>query len=258
MKKLFYLLISITVVCGACNTLSSDNNEKLEEVAQEVEKGSFKTITFLAPDSITITADYYPNPDAKAIIVLCHQSSFSRGEYKDIAPRLVDSGYACLAVDLRSGNFVFDVVNQTAAAAKAMGLSPSYLDALVDVKAAIDYAANNSSKEIYLWGSSYSAGLALIAAKEDDRVKRVIAFSPGEFFSNQSTVRSRIIGLNTPIFITGSNAEYDMIIKPLVEVLPKHNVVTFKPESVSDHGSKTLWPASSSAELTYAKLFEFL
>jgi dienelactone hydrolase len=258
MKKLFYFVLLGSAIISACNKSGTDTKNNLEDEAAEVEKGSFKTVTFLAEDSLSITADYYPNPDAKAIIVLLHQAGFSRGEYKDIAPRLVDSGYACLAVDLRSGNFVFDVINQTAAAEKAKGLEPSYLSAMADVKAAIQYAANNSNKEIYLWGSSYSAGLALIAAKEDERIKRVVAFSPGEYFSNQSTVRSRILGLNTPIFITGSNAEYDMIIKPLVEVLPKHNVITFKPESFSDHGSKTLWPSCSAAEITYAKLFEFL
>lgn len=258
MKKLFYFVLLSSALISACNSSNSNVKDKLEDDSLEVEKGSFRTVTFLSSDSLPITADYYPNPDASAIIILLHQAGFSRGEYKDIAPRLVDSGYACIAVDLRSGNFVFDVINQTAAAAKAKGLEPKYLDALADVKAAIDYAANNSSKEIYLWGSSYSAGLALIAAKEDERIKRVVAFSPGEYFSNQSTVRSRILGLNTPVFITGSNTEYDMIIKPLVEVLPKHNVITFKPESYSDHGSKTLWPTCSAAEITYAKLFEFL
>ncbi|MEY2924692.1 MAG: hypothetical protein RLZZ337_1240 [Bacteroidota bacterium] len=258
MKKLFYFIVFGTLAIIGCSGDGSGKKEVLEEQATDVEKGSFKTVTFLSSDSLEITADYYPNPDAKAIIVMFHQSSFSRGEYKDIAPRMVDSGYACLAVDLRSGNFVYDIINQTAAKAKAKGLNPSYLDALVDVKVAIDFADQNSNREIYLWGSSYSAGLALIAAKEDERVKRVIAFSPGEYFSNQSTVRSRILGLNIPIFITGSNEEYDMIIKPLVEVLPKHNVVTFRPESISDHGSKTLWPTSSSSEITYSKLFEFL
>jgi len=41
----------------------------------------------------------YPNDGASEIVLLFHQAGFSRGEFKNIAPRLVDSGFECLAVD---------------------------------------------------------------------------------------------------------------------------------------------------------------
>ncbi|MDC1395486.1 dienelactone hydrolase family protein [Bacteroidia bacterium] len=256
MNKLFYFALIVVLASSACNT-SSDSG-KLGEVAKSVELLSSGTITFPSKDGLEITADYYPNESAMKIIILCHQAGFSRAEYRDIAPRLVDSGFACLAIDQRSGKLVNEVFNETAKAAETKGLSTKYIDSKIDIEAAIDFVAENTEKEIYVWGSSYSASLALMIGNEDERVKKVIAFSPGEYLGNQNTVRPAIEGLSKPVFITGGSLEYDLVVKQIVEVLPLQNLTTFKPEGASDHGSKTLWMVGENTDLTYQKLFDFL
>jgi hypothetical protein len=256
MNKLFSILIIGCFLIVGCSSENAEENKELDNVSSEVVKGGTKTVVFSSKDSLEITADYYPNPDAERIIILCHQAEFSRAEYKDIAPRLVDSGYACLAIDLRSGKEVYGVTNETSKRAEELGLSTKYIDAKQDIEAAVDYVSTNSNREVYLWGSSYSASLVLMVGSKDERVKRIVAFSPGEYFNNQSTVKSAILGLKTPTFITGSNVEVEMVVEPLVNVLPKHNVVYFKPDFVTDHGSKTLTAANG--ERVYEALFEFL
>jgi hypothetical protein len=46
-----------------------------------------ETVTFPASDGVTVTADL-ANPGGKPLLVLFHMAGSSRGEYRDIAPRL--------------------------------------------------------------------------------------------------------------------------------------------------------------------------
>lgn len=256
MNKLFYCISIICFLSIGCT--SSSDKGLLEKASEGVKLGEAGTFNFVASDGLDITADYYPNENAKNIIILCHQADFSRGAYMQIAARLVDSGYACLALDLRNGGTVLDVENETAKRATEQGLSTNYIDALVDIKSAVDMVSENTSKEIYLWGSSYSASLALVAANGDDRIKKVIAFSPGEYFGNQSTIRPLLEGYETRTFITGSQAEYDIAVRPMLNNLPKWTTTSFKPDFPGDHGSKTLWDNSPTSDKMYVRVFRFL
>jgi len=255
MNKVFYLAL-LLALATACNT-SSDKGA-IAEAAQGIEKGEAGTFKFGAADGVEITADYYPNAEASKLIILLHQAQFSRGEYTAIAPRLVDSGFACLAVDLRSGGLANEIFNETAKSARAMNLPTEYLDAKQDIEAAIAYAASNTDKEIILWGSSYSASLALMVATENAKVSKVIVFSPGEYLANQNSVKTAIAGLEKPVFVTGSEAEYDMVVKPLVNSMTKANVQEFKPKGLSDHGSKTLRLAGENTNKLYKEICSFI
>jgi dienelactone hydrolase len=255
MKKLFYILIlggSIFTGCGK----NSDKGQ-LAEIAKEVQLGSSGTISIKPTDGLELTADYYPNKDAKTIIILFHQADYSRGEYNDIATSLVHEGFACLAVDLRSGNTANNVANETAKRAKEQDLTTSFLDAKQDMREAINYVSENTDKEIYIWGSSYSAGLAL-AVGRDERVKKVIAFSPGEYFDSPDFVREEAPKLTKPSFVTGGIVEYDLIVKPVVDVMQPNFVTGYKQGPNSDHGSKTLWNKGPSSDDTWAKVLEFI
>jgi hypothetical protein len=68
-------------------------------------------VTFIASDSLRITADLYLNNYNYPFILLFHQNGYSRGEYAEIAGKLMNLGYNCLAVDLRSGGKVNYVKN---------------------------------------------------------------------------------------------------------------------------------------------------
>ena len=98
-----------------------------------------RKLTFLAADKLIVTADLYLYDAGAPYIILFHQENSSRGEYREIAPRLVKMGFNCLAVDLRSGKECNFMQNETAALAQKNNLSVTLLDAEEDIRAAMDY-----------------------------------------------------------------------------------------------------------------------
>ncbi|NSW44943.1 MAG: dienelactone hydrolase family protein [Bacteroidales bacterium] len=206
---------------------------------------SQETITFWASDSLPVTASYYENDVNKPYMLLLHQAGYSKGEYKETAPRLMNLGYNCLAVDLRSGDQVNFIQNETAKEAKKRKLSTEYLEAQKDIEAAINYAYNKSKKPVILVGSSYSASLALLIAKGNEKVKAVVAFSPGEYFGSNFKVQSQLKGFDKPVFIASTQREYPYI-TDLAKNIPDNLKTMFKPqEGQGEHGSKCLWTSSA-------------
>lgn len=199
-----------------------------------------KTITFLSKDNITITADLYFINDTAPYMVLCHQAGYSRGEYKETAPEFAKYKYNCIAIDARSGNQVNGVKNETALAAKAMHKSTNYLDTEQDILAAIDYAYKQSNKKIILVGSSYSASLALKIGTYNDKVKAVIAFSPGEYFGTELNLKKTIAQFNKPVFITSTKEEAQSV-SELIKDIKSQKKQQFIPTGNGTHGSKALW-----------------
>ena len=107
-----------------------------------LQAGVKKSIVFPSLDGVNITADLYmQNSDKRTpFIVLFHRAGWSRGEYDEIALKLNDLGFNCMAVDLRSGGSVNGVINLTLEDAKKKGKPTTYLDAVQDIKAALLYA----------------------------------------------------------------------------------------------------------------------
>jgi len=82
------------------------------------QKNTFQKVTFPSTDGLMLTADLYmPHPKTAPFIVLFHQARWSRGEYREIAPKLNEMGFNCLAMDQRSGGEVNDVKNESYALA---------------------------------------------------------------------------------------------------------------------------------------------
>jgi len=204
-----------------------------------------QTVTFEAKDGLTITADLYVSSTKNPYIILLHQAGYSRGEYREIAPKLVNLGYNCLAIDQRSGEEVNYIKNETAARAKEKNLPTNYLDALPDVYAAIDYVKSKSDKPIVLWGSSYSASLSLITAPEKLKVCALVVFSPGEYFEPSNFIQSKISKISVPVLALSSKSENPELVK-LLSVVPKQLVTIFKPSDEGKHGSKALWESNKS------------
>ncbi|HUX53669.1 MAG TPA: hypothetical protein VMV56_04595 [Williamwhitmania sp.] len=201
-------------------------------------------VTYNAADGLQITADLYLGKPDSPIIILLHQAGSSRGEYRAIAPKLVNLGYSCLAVDLRSGGEENFVVNETAERAKEKKLPQDFLDAIPDILASIDYARALVQKPVILFGSSYSASLSLIIASESVKVGSVIACSPGEYFGDTTYVQSRIKLPKKNVFITGTQFEIPYI-KRMVSSIPQVNLVINGPGNFPGcHGAKTFWESS--------------
>ena len=172
---------------------------------------AFKTIHFLSSDGLEMTADYHEIDPNAPTIILCHQAQFSRGEYIDIAPQLNSFGFNCLAVDLRSGKSANGLVNITAKNAKERGRPTEYADAEKDILAAIEHYTSKYNKEqIILWGSSYSAALALKIGINHPKVSSVIAYSPGEYLANIE-LKPMLKNITIPCYVASAKKEAPLV-----------------------------------------------
>lgn len=218
---------------------------------------SQQTVTFLAADSVVVTADHYVTSTQNPYLILLHQAGYSRGEYRETAPKFANLGFNCLAVDLRSGGEVNFVKNRTNADAKDKHKATGYLDSRPDIAAAIDYVASRSNKPIILVGSSYSASLSLIEATENFKVKALVVFSPGEYFGDDLIVKSATEKLYVPVLALSSKLEYpDM--QNMLSHLKKKHLNLFKPtlgEGV--HGSRALWEKNPNHQEYWMALTQF-
>jgi pimeloyl-ACP methyl ester carboxylesterase len=199
-----------------------------------------ETITFPSIDGIKITADEYILNDTLPYMILCHQAGYSRGEYSETALRFQKFGFNCLAIDARSGKEVNGIKNETAALAQKKKKGTGYLDAEQDIIAAIDYIYKKTKKKVVLVGSSYSASLVLKVAVGNDKVKAVIAFSPGEYFGDKLNLKDAVKNLDKPVFVTSSRQEATEL-SMLMKSIKSSNKTQFTPTAQGDHGSKALW-----------------
>lgn len=218
----------------------------------------FKEITFKSIDGVNLTADLYKINNTAPYIILCHQAGYSRGEYREIAPKLNRLGFNCLAIDQRSGQEVNGVINQTFKAAQLSGKGTEYTDAEQDVNAAIAYVNGElKANKIILWGSSYSAALTFVVASKNKRVDGILAFSPGEYFKvNGKSISDFAERVSCPVFVSSAKNEesawmgiYEKVSSPKRYFLPTDD---------GFHGSKALWTDKKGHEKVWAAVEKYL
>jgi alpha-beta hydrolase superfamily lysophospholipase len=167
-------------------------------------------VQFKAADGVEIFGAYYPAPSSsRPMILLFHQASSNHFEYATIAPKLVEAGFSCLAIDQRWGGAMWGHRNETV---RKLGHSENssgkVSDLEADLEAALGWArGRDPRRKVILWGSSYSASLVLVvAAQHPDEVAGVLAFSPGEYFeANPMLVREAATKVRVPVFVTSEN-----------------------------------------------------
>jgi len=164
----------------ACITLISCSNQKSGHDASG--SSELKEISFLTADSITVYGDLLFQYPTYPTILLFHQGgSNARAEYKLIIKRLLDEvpKLNILAIDQRSGGQIYGSFNRT-----VFHLSPynnhPMCEAYSDLQASLKFVSSREvTGPIVLWGSSYSGSLAIqLAAKNEDKITAVLAFSP--------------------------------------------------------------------------------
>lgn len=226
-------LVGIVVVCTGLSATSFADS-------------AFGSVDFATADGIHARADVYETPDPSATMVLLfHQAGWSRGEYREIAPKLVAAGYRVMAVDQRSGQGVRGVPNETHRRAVKKKLRTGYLDAYSDLQTALAYARNElKATRVIVWGSSYSASLVFrLAAEHFGEVTAVMAFSPGEYFKKEkgaAYVQGFAKKISQPVFVTSSKKEREQV-KPIFDACPAEKKILFTPASKGQHGSRALW-----------------
>ncbi|MGC9374661.1 MAG: alpha/beta hydrolase [Bacteroidales bacterium] len=214
-------------------------------------------VSFQAEDGLQVTADLYQVNPKRPYVILLHQAGYSRGEYKNTARKIVKFGYNCLAVDLRSGGEVNYIQNHTALVAVQKGYSTDYLSSLKDIEASIKWVKKRNEKPVVLFGSSFSASLSLLLAKDNPDIDAVIAFSPGEFFEPGINIKAEIKDLKKPVFVAASKRE-EPYIKEMFRFVPSTNKTIFAPEKgPGEHGSKSLWNSNPTSKEYWLALTMF-
>ena len=206
------------------------------------------TIVYPSKDGLSIIADTYITNEDKStpFLVLFHQAGWSRGEYFEIAPELNKLGFNCMAVDLRSGAQVNGAKNETAKLADSEGKKVTYVDAVQDIEASLEYARKNyASGKLIAWGSSYSAALVLkVAGDNPGLVDGVISFAPGEYFAklgkSQTWIQESAKNIKVPVFITSARDEKNRW-SDIYDVIPSKNKTSYVPKTKGNHGSRALW-----------------
>ncbi len=216
-------------------------------------------VEFPAPDGLTISGNLYEIGRNKPVILLMHQAGYNLMEYADIAPKLNDMGYNCLAVDLRSGGSFAGKPNNSYTRALERGLKPEMADAQQDIRSAIDFLLKKYNQKVIVWGSSYSSSLALLEGADNSEVKAIISFSPGDYFGDAlpslATVFTKI---EIPYLVTSSKAEAEALTTLIGGSKNKKNQSQFIPESSGFHGSRVLWEGQEGAEEYWTAITEFL
>ena len=216
-----------------------------------------RRVKFPSKDGVTITADMYEaNPDYPWV-VLFHMAQSSRGEFQRIAPKLNRLEVNCIAVDLRSGKENNFIVNETYVLAKNTGLGTEYMDAEADMKAAIEKAYLIARKPVIIFGSSYSASLALKLGSEMSQVKAVIAFSPGEYFGKELDVADAAKKLTKPTFIACGSDEKKYT-DEIANAVQSKKKIYFAPGKGGAHGSTCLDKKTEGETEYWIQMINFL
>lgn len=169
------LLVILLIVVSACSTGVEKEQQAISDENNEIH--------FYTPDSIKIYGDLYESQKTDPVILLFHQGgSNARAEYGSIIPKLTEQGFNVLAIDQRVGGQIYGNFNRTVAEIhdNTFDNPYGYCDALNNLESALDYMINSGfSGDKILWGSSYSASLAIqLANKRQEDVLAVLAFSP--------------------------------------------------------------------------------
>lgn len=170
MKPTVLLYLLTTILFSSCNS-KKETNSNAETLAEEVH--------FYAADSVKVYADLYEQNIQAPTILLFHQGGANvKSEYTPIIPRLLEGGYNILAVDLRVGGQLLGNYNRTVADITVNRYN--YCDAYPDLEASLNYIkSKNHSNKLIVWGSSFSATLAIkLAHNHPEDIDAVLAFSP--------------------------------------------------------------------------------
>ncbi len=208
-----------------------------------------ETVELTARDGMRVAADVYlaETEMPRGWIVLAHQAGSSRGEYREIAPRLNALGFHAIALDQRSGRAFGGVTNQTAQRAQRAGKRQSYAAARPDIEAGLVWARDKAGGQpVILWGSSYSAALALLIAGEAPKlVDGIVSMSPGEYIRGQS-IKGAAARIKAPVFIASAANETGRW-RSIYSAIPGQSKTGFAPPRGGRHGSSAFILARNGA-----------
>jgi pimeloyl-ACP methyl ester carboxylesterase len=183
-----------------------------------------EAVHFYSSDSNKVNGDLYRRNNQYPFILLCPQEGSDRREYLELAPRLLNLEYNCLAVDLRQNSNPADAMN--------------------DICASIKYVQQLNSQPVILMGSSVSASLCLILAADNPRIKAVIALNPGEYLQPRKYLCNEVAKISQSVIAFATLQEYPYIQK-MLSPIPAEHLTLFKPETNTGmRGTKAFYATS--------------
>ena len=183
-----------------------------------------EVVYFYSADSTKIRGDLYVRDYSLPFMILCHGESADRREFYEIAPRLLNLNYNCLAVDMGTGG----------------SHSYSLAGAQTSLRAAMAYVRKFNSLPVILFGSSWSASVCLLESAANPQIAAIVALSPGEYFQPKIRMSDVVEKINHPVFICGTRAEFSYLQK-MVENRPGGELTLFQPEKGKGvHGAAAL------------------
>lgn len=248
------LALLLIVAAAACNAEPAGDASGKKGTEWVVTMG--QPVTLTAADGVKVFGAFEQADHPKALILLFHQAGSSKDEYATIMPRLAQNGFSSLAIDQRSGGGLFGS-NQTV---RALGKSADYLDARLDLQAALDWG-RKQKLPIILLGSSYSSSLIFpLAADHPQGIIALLSFSPGEYFdSDKHMIGAAAAKIHVPVFIASTKDEVGEA-DPIMAALPKNaGNIRFVPDH-GVHGSSTLIAAKNpeGAPANWSAMLAFL
>lgn len=253
-------IVAIEIFKMSIQNGNDSNIEKDNSKAKEQEKLSdSKKITFNATDGLEISGILYEANPNSPVILLCHMANRNKSEYIEIANKFNELGYTCLAIDQRSGGTNFGGINETFLKAKKKNLDTDYFSALIDIQAAINFLHKKYNQKIILLGSSYSSGLALLEAKNNQKLKAVISLSPGNYYGEKVNPMATIVSkIKIPFLITGSKSEAKILSDSFKDIKFSDDKHFFAPKVNGMHGSMSLLKSTDGNETYWKAITNFL
>ncbi|MFH1405565.1 MAG: alpha/beta fold hydrolase [Patescibacteria group bacterium] len=133
-------------------------------------------IKLTTSDQIEIIGDYYLSEGNKFAILL-HMMPATKESWVEFAPKLVEKGYTCLAIDERGHgestmNGTLDYQNFSEEQQQAK---------ILDVQATFEYLKEKGAtlSETILIGGSIGANLSIQFLQNNPEIKKAVALSPG-------------------------------------------------------------------------------
>ena len=260
----FALVFFVFALTSCANEKAAPTPDVIDKSEEKKDKIAHKEkeITFKTNDGILIYGDLYESEKTAPIILLFHQARGSaRGEYATIIPRLTNKGYNVLAIDQRSGGDQFTIPNRTVA--QFPEKSYGYCDAYPDLEAAVKYVKSNGFVgKTFVWGSSYSAGLAInLGNQYVDDIDGVLAFSPASGGPMKDcSPQSAIESISSPliIFRPAKEMEVPSVIAQFESAKQKGHETFIAENGV--HGSSMLVAERTNSEVkeTWSAVFAFI
>jgi pimeloyl-ACP methyl ester carboxylesterase len=199
-------------------------------------------ITFITTDSIKVYGDLYSTNMIAPTIILFHQAgSNGRGEYDRIIPQLLKLEFNVLVLDQRVGGQLFGSWNRTVAHIPDNEFE--YCDAYPDLVGALNYIIEKGfSGQKFVWGSSYSASLAIrLASEYGDKINGVLAFSPASGGPMQACRPDEYFEvLNSPLLLLRPAKEMEIESVSMQYELAKQNGAETYISEYGVHGSSML------------------